>query len=247
MNGPTERYITSGTARLWTTSSGSGTPLLMFNGGPGCDDYLAPVADMIDDLCHVIRFEPRGCGRSDWDANYELDTLLVDADVVREEYGIERCILAGHSAGPEFALAYALRHPGRAMGLIGIAGCGIINDREWSRAYHKGLGEIGEDHGDVVFTADPEVNPQGNASLKAYSRRSEILREIAELEVPAVFINGGKDIRPNWPAQQWAALLPRGEYVEIPDAAHHIWLTHAEELRSELRTAIRCIVNGERD
>jgi hypothetical protein len=27
---------------------------LLFNGGPGCDDYLAPVAGMIDDLCQVI-------------------------------------------------------------------------------------------------------------------------------------------------------------------------------------------------
>ena len=48
----------------------------MFNGGPGCDDYLGPVAEMIDDLCQVIRFEPRGCGRSDWDGNYDIDTTL---------------------------------------------------------------------------------------------------------------------------------------------------------------------------
>ena len=37
--------------------------MLMFNGGPGCDDYLGLVAEMIDDMCRVIRFEPRGCGR----------------------------------------------------------------------------------------------------------------------------------------------------------------------------------------
>ncbi len=52
--GLNERYARSGSARLWTTSSGRGTPLLLFNGGPGCDDYLAPVAGMIDDLCQVI-------------------------------------------------------------------------------------------------------------------------------------------------------------------------------------------------
>ena len=51
----TECYVISGSARLWSIVSGRGTPLLMFNGGPGCDDYLAPVADMIDDLCRVIR------------------------------------------------------------------------------------------------------------------------------------------------------------------------------------------------
>ena len=54
MRTATENYVTSGTARLWTTESGQGTPLLMFNGGPGCDDYLEPVANMIDDLCRVL-------------------------------------------------------------------------------------------------------------------------------------------------------------------------------------------------
>ena len=123
------RYVTSGTAQLWSTASGRGTPLLMFNGGLGCDDYLGPVAEMIDDLCQVIRFEPRGCGRSDWDGNYDVDTLLTDAEAVRREYGAERCIVAGHSFGPNVALAYALRYQSRVMGLIGIAGGSVLNDR----------------------------------------------------------------------------------------------------------------------
>ena len=91
----------------------------MFNGGPGCDDYLAPMAGMIDDLCRVIRFEPRGCGRSDWDGNYDIETLVADAEAVRREYGAERCIVAGHSFGPNAALAHALRYPSHVMGLIG--------------------------------------------------------------------------------------------------------------------------------
>ena len=240
-----ERYVTSGRARLWSTASGRGTPLLMFNGGPGCDDYLGPVAEMIDDLCEVIRFEPRGCGRSDWDGNYDIDTLLTDAEAVRQEYGVARCIVAGHSFGPSAALAYALRYPSCVMGLIGIAGGKVVNDRSWSAAYRKGLEEVGEDIGGKVFRADPDVNAQGNLSWKEYIRRPTLFREIADLQIPAIFINGGKDIRPNWPTRQLASLMPNGRYVEIAGAAHTIWLTHADELRDELRGAIREIVlNG---
>ena len=54
-----ERFIPSGSARLWTRLSGRGTPVLMFNGGPGCSDYLKPVAKLLDDRCSVIRFEPQ--------------------------------------------------------------------------------------------------------------------------------------------------------------------------------------------
>ena len=74
-----ERYVRSGEARLWTCSTGAGTPFLMFNGGPGCDDYLAPVAAMIEDMCEVVRFEPRGCGRSDWDGRYDVDVEIAGA------------------------------------------------------------------------------------------------------------------------------------------------------------------------
>ena len=236
-----ERFVTSGTARLWSTVSGRGTPLLMFNGGPGCDDYLGPVADMIDDLCRVIRFEPRGCGRSDWDGSYDFETLLTDADAVRREYDAAACIVAGHSFGPSAALAYALRHPSRVVGLIGIAGGNVLNDRTWSAAYHKGLEEVGDDGGDIEFRADPAVNSEGNRGWREYIKRPDLFREIADLDVPATFINGSKDIRPNWPTQQLASLMPRGEYVEIRDAAHHIWLTHPDRLRHELRNAVHRI------
>ena len=237
-----ECYVTSGSARLWSTASGEGTPLLMFNGGPGCDDYLGPVAEMIDDLCQVIRFEPRGCGRSDWDGNYDVDTLLTDAEAVRRAYGAERCIAAGHSFGPSAALAYALRHPSRVMGLIGVAGGRVVDDKTWSAAYRKALEDVGEDVGGQVFKADPAVNPEANGSWKAYIKRPTLLREIADLHIPAIFINGGKDIRPNWPTKQLASLMPCGRYVEIPGAAHSIWLTHAGELRDELRRAVQQIV-----
>ena len=240
-----ERYVESGSARLWSTASGQGTPLLMFNGGPGADDYLGPVAEMIDDLCRVIRFEPRGTGRSDWDGNYDTATLLTDAEAVRREYGAERCIVAGHSFGPSAALAYALRHPSRVIGLVGMAGGYMLNDRTWSETYHKNLDEIGEDLGGLEFNVDPKVNTEGNHDWRDYIKRPTLLREIADLDMPAVFINGGKDIRPNWPTRQLAALMPQGEYVEIPEAAHMIWLTHADELRQELRSAVQRIVEND--
>ena len=237
-----EHYVISGTAKLWSTAGGQGTPLLMFNGGPGCDDYLGPVAEMIDDLCQVIRFEPRGCGRSDWDGNYDVDTLLNDAEAICLDYHAERCIVAGHSFGPSAAIAYALRYPSRVMGLIGIAGGNLLNDRTWSEAYRKGIREVGEDTNGHEFKADPAVNPDCNRSWREYVKRPTMFREIADLLVPAIFINGGQDIRPNWPTKQLASLMPNGRYVEIPGATHHIWLTHASELRLELHKAIREIV-----
>jgi proline iminopeptidase len=233
-----EHYVTSADARLWSTVSGTGIPLLMFNGGPGCDDYLAPVAALIDDVARVIRFEPRGCGRSDWDGQYDLDTLLQDVEALRQAYGVQQWIVAGHSAGVDMALAYALRYPDKTVGLIGIAGGKVVDDRQWSATYHARLETVGEDHGGQEFKADPDVNRQGNASWRAFCRRSTLLCELATLPLPCVFINAAEDIRPNWPAQQLAELIPHGQYIEIAGAAHYVWLTHAPQLQLAMRQAL---------
>jgi proline iminopeptidase len=237
----TERFLSPGAARLWTAASGSGAPVLVFNGGPGCDDYLGPVARLIDDLCQVVRFEPRGCGRSIWDGNYGLETLLADAEQVRHAYGFEQIIAVGHSAGANAALAYALRYPERISGVIGIAGGKVVDDRSWSETYHNRLETVGEDWGGKQFHADPAVNVQGNADWRAYCRRVTLLRELADMQKRCVFINASEDIRPNWPTQQLAALIPGAQYVEIHGAAHYIWLTHSRELRAALKNALAVI------
>ncbi len=210
----------------------------MFNGGPGCDDYLGPVAAMMEDICQVIRFEPRGCGRSEWDGNYAVETLIDDAEVVRRAYGVEGCIVGGHSFGPSLALAYALQYPDNVIGLIGIAGGRVVSDRTSSVAYRRNLAAVGEDLGGVVFTADQEVNREGNRTWRKYIQRPNLFRQIADIQIPATFINGSEDIRPSWPTRQLAALMPDGRYVEIVGVAHTVWLTHAAELRAALREAI---------
>lgn len=236
-----ERYVESGSARLWTTSSGAGLPIVFFNGGPGCDDYLEPVADLIADICQVVRFEPRGCGRSDWDGRYDLETFLADVEVVREAYGFGQWFVLGHSHGPNLALAYALRHPSRVLGLIGLAGGKVLNDRSWSEAYHENLATVGEDLGGKVFHADPLVNTLGNEAWKVFCRRPTLFRELADLATPCVFVNASEDIRPNWPTRQLAELIPGARYEEIDGAAHTIWLTHAEPLRDRLHAAVEWI------
>lgn len=68
-----ETLVNSDGVSIWTTRSGTaGIPVLLFNGGAGCCDYLEPVANLIDDISQVIRFEQRGCGRSDSEPPYDM-------------------------------------------------------------------------------------------------------------------------------------------------------------------------------
>jgi proline iminopeptidase len=235
----TEQFVTSEGARLWTISEGQGIPVVFCNGGPGCCDYLAPVATMLNDMAQVIRFEARGCGRSDPLPPYTIKTCLADLEAVRQYYGIERWIVGGHSAGADLALAYALAYPERVPGFICISGGRIHNDREWHRIYSERRDQGLEILPPFDYPPNMEVNAQVNRSWKAYIQRPSLLNEIAHLERPALFLYGDQDIRPSWPIEQVARLLPNASFQMIAGADHHLWVTHAEPMREPLRNFVQ--------
>ncbi len=240
----TEAFVQHGELKLWTTWQGSGLPVLLCNGGPGCCDYLAPVAAMIDDVAQVIRFEGQGCGRSSSAALYDVESAVNDLEAIRKYYGVARWVVGGHSWGSELALAYALEYPDRVFGVIGIAGGRVVNDREWHKAYTYRRDQIGETLPDMAYPFNDEVNLQLNASWHAYTKAPQLLKRIAALDVPALFVYGSNDIRPSWPTEQLAQLLPQGHFECIEGAAHLIWATHAGELREYLRTFLDVLKSG---
>ena len=117
-----EIFVNCEDIKLWTCASGQGMPVMLCNGGPGCCDYLGPVAALMDDVAQVIRFEQRGCGRSDPTPPYDVQTCISDLENIRRAYELEQWVIGGHSWGADLALGYALEHPERVLGIICIAG-----------------------------------------------------------------------------------------------------------------------------
>jgi proline iminopeptidase len=156
-------------------------------------------------------------------------------EAVRQHYGIERWIVAGHSAGADLALAYALAYSERVLSFICIAGGRIHNDREWHRIYSERRDQGLEILPPFDYPPNLEVNAQVNRSWKTYIQRPSLLKEIAHVERPALFVYGDHDIRPSWPIEQVAQLLPNASFAMLAGADHHLWVTHEEELRLALR------------
>jgi proline iminopeptidase len=237
----TATVVTSDGVRLWTIAQGSGVPLVLCNGGPGCGDYLAPLATMLNDLAWVIRFEARGCGRSDQGPLYSVATCLADLEAIRQHYGIERWVVGGHSWGADLALVYALEYPERVHGLVCISGGRVHNDREWHRLYSERRDQGLETLPAFDYPPNLEVNADVGRSWKQYIQRPSLLNEIAHLDRPALFLYGERDIRPSWPVEQVAQLLPNAALMMIAGADHHIWVTHAAALKAPLRAFVQRI------
>jgi|GEM_PF-2712205 len=69
--------------RLWAEQSGDGPPLVLCHGGPGLWDYLDPVARLLEDHARIIRWDQRGCGRSQRRGPYRIARFVADLDAIR--------------------------------------------------------------------------------------------------------------------------------------------------------------------
>ena len=135
-----EAFIDVGAgAALWTATRGAGAPVLLLHGGPGICDYLAPVADMLDDVATVPRYEQRGYGRSPEVEPIDIETLVADIESLRVALGHERWAVVGHSWGATLGLLYALAHPQRATRLAYVSGVGITE--EWKPEFRRNRNE----------------------------------------------------------------------------------------------------------
>ena len=233
-----ENFIDRADARIWTSMTGSGAPVLLCSGGPGAADYLGPVSGMLEDIATVVRFDQRGCGRTAGCGPFDLRTTLWDMEALREHYGIDRWMVGGHSWGANLALAYALENPGYVTGLIYICGSGAQHDREWSEEYHRNLAGTGERRPAEEYPGSDEVNILVNRSWWEYIREPDFLRRVADLTIPVLFVHAGEDIRPSWPARQLAGLLKDAHQVTVEGAGHYIWLDRPDELESVLRSFV---------
>lgn len=122
--------------RLWTASAGAGLPLVLCHGGPGLWDYFD---GLLSDLAYAVRWDQRGCGRSEQRGPYNVARFVADLDAVRRHHGAERINLLGHSWGALLALLYTIEHPDRVDRLIYVSGVGVDPESTWRPAFHRNI------------------------------------------------------------------------------------------------------------
>ncbi|WP_329458410.1 alpha/beta fold hydrolase [Streptomyces sp. NBC_01497] len=125
--------------RLWAVraADGPGAPVILCHGGPGIWDTLQAPAALLGGR-PVVRWDQRGCGRSERRGPYTVARSIADLDAVRRASGWERAVLVGHSWGAQLALLYALERPDRVRALVYVSGVGVDDVSAWHPAYEEG-------------------------------------------------------------------------------------------------------------
>lgn len=119
------RFVASDGVRLWYRDSGrrDGIPVVFLHGGPGEGSMVLQGAGGpdLEQRVRLVYFDQRGAGRSarpDDHRFYSAARIAADIDELRQQLGVPKIILLGHSAGTVFALDFAQRHPDRVAGLV---------------------------------------------------------------------------------------------------------------------------------
>jgi len=100
---------------------GSGPPLLCHPGGPGCSSlYFGELPELAAER-KLLLLDPRGTGDSDRPAGpsgYDLEDYAGDIEAVREQIGLERLDVLGHSHGGFVAMTWGGAYPDRVGRLV---------------------------------------------------------------------------------------------------------------------------------
>ncbi len=176
--------------RLWATTVGAGEPLIVCHGGPGLWDMFGDAAAMLRGDLRMVRWDQRGCGRSERRGPYSMARAAADLDAVRAHFGFEKAAVLGHSWGAQLALRYALDHPDRVSHLVYVAGTGL--GFGWHDEYEKNLADrLGERMAQVE-------DLRGRDRSVAEDRELTVLRWSADFADPATAAGHAERMATPW-------------------------------------------------
>jgi proline iminopeptidase len=174
----TSGWVNVPNARIYWEATGdpAGIPVLYLHGGPGGSLGQAGYRKRHDQKrFRIVGLDQRGCGRSTPAAQDALDllsmnttpALIEDIEAVRKYLGIDQWIVTGVSWGSTLALAYALEHPSRVLGIALVAV--TTTSREEVQWITEGVGRVFPEAW-AAFSEAAKAAP-GERPVEAYARR----------------------------------------------------------------------------
>ncbi|MEM8636599.1 MAG: prolyl aminopeptidase [Pseudomonadota bacterium] len=169
----TGRLRVSDLHELYWETSGThyGVPVVGLHGGPGGGSSPEMRRFFDPNRFRVVLFDQRGCGRSTPRSELRENTtwdLISDMEQLRQRLGIEKWLLFGGSWGSTLALAYAVTHPDRVLGII-LRGIFLVTKSELSWFYQEGASRLFPDAYDRYI--DPIPEDERDDLITAFNRR----------------------------------------------------------------------------
>jgi pimeloyl-ACP methyl ester carboxylesterase len=225
-------FVAGGRPRIHGEAVGEGPAIVLCHGVTATRRYVVHGSRALERAGHtVVTYDARGHGESDpapAGEGYGYPELVADLEeVVEATVGEGRFVLGGHSMGAHTAVAYALRHPERLLGIVvvGPTYSGRPASAE-TLAYWDGLAEALENGGVDDFVAYIDRHQQADPAWRdavlrftrervsqhehpravaealrqvPRSRPFESIAELGSLQVPALVVASSDEADPGHP------------------------------------------------
>ena len=221
--------------------AGSGPDLILLHGGLATAEMMW--GDRIGSLAqkyHAIAPDSRGHGKTRNSGHHlGYDQMADDTARLADALGIGSPMLLGYSDGAQIALEFAIRHPGRARGMV--LG-GVVSEPH--DAYVKGLTEWGftvphadteaiqQSFGDEFFNETKRVHGYDGEDWHLFLDQIAKLwvgvphyadEQLKAIETPTLIAVGDRDAMAGLEqALRLFTLLPKAELAVIPNGDHGV-------------------------
>lgn len=204
---------------------------------------------------HYVRYDERGCGMSDWDADdLSLERQVADLECVVDAAKLDApFVLLGISQGASVCLAYAARHRERVSRIVicgGYARGALRRQNPRAEQRYRAIADLtaawGSDNPAFrqVFTSNfiPQgtdeqlrwfnelcqktTSPEQAGRLLRARADTDVTARLAEVTVPTLVLHARRDaVVPLAEGRLIAASVPGAEFVEL-DGMNHVLLEH---------------------
>ncbi|MEZ5805625.1 MAG: alpha/beta fold hydrolase [Rhizobiaceae bacterium] len=211
-----------------------------------------PFLDRLNAQFHLVRYDQRGNGLSEWDvSDFSLDRFVEDLEAVVDACGVGRFALYGTSQGAPIAIAYACRHPDRVSHLVlqgGYEKGRLVRATESDRAQAEailtlmrhGWGKANspfinafatlfipngsrEQIGSLVDLQGLTTSPQNAVAIRSAVDGFDVSDLLERIGVPTLVMHARDDgVQPLEQGYALAARIPNAEFLMLESRNHVI-------------------------
>jgi pimeloyl-ACP methyl ester carboxylesterase len=233
-------YVNHDGARIWYSTYGSGSPVILLHGGLGhSGNWGYQVPALVRSGYHAVLIDSRGHGRSTRDTRpFSYDLMASDVSSVMDTLQLERAALAGWSDGACTALILADKSPNRVEGVFFFA-CNMdpsgTKEFEFTPTIERCFRRHVKDYQQLSATQDQFDEFSEAIGLMQRTQPNYSADDLAQINVPVAIVHSEHDeFIKREHAEYLARSIPNAEFIYLPGVSHFAPWQRPEQFNSAM-------------
>lgn len=216
--------------KLYYTSTGQGSPVVLLHGGLANSDYWGLQVKALAAQHRVITLDSRGHGRSSRDARpFGYDLMADDVVAVLDQLKIPKADIVGWSDGAILGLDLAQRHPTRVGKVFAFAAnsqtSGVKDNVDKDATFAAYIERAGKEYAKLSPTPKEYDAFVEQISHMWASQPNWSDADLGKIRTPVLIVDGDRDEAIKRDHTEYlAATIPGAGLLILPNASHFAFL-----------------------